>query len=103
MKGEEVPLLFSRAKTLKNPYFLMKYMKNESNKPTFAVAASKKIFKTAVERNKVRRRIYSAVKAAKMETLPYSIVFMPNREAIDAPYRTLVTAVETICKTLKKS
>lgn len=36
-------------------FFLLKYKKNEENKPRFCVIAPKKIFKTAVERNKVKR------------------------------------------------
>ena len=107
MNGEEVILLFSNAKTLKNPLFLMRYMKNKDNKTLFAVAASKKVFKTAVLRSKARRRIYSAVRSAKMDTkagpFPYSIVFIPNLEAIEAPYKSLVLAVETTCKEVIKS
>jgi len=113
MKGEEITLLFSRAKTLKNPLFLMKYMKKEemaaekaANSAGFAkiaVAAAKKVFPTAVLRNKARRRIYNAVKAAGVDTFPYFIVFMPNREAIETPYKNLVAAIESSCKELKKS
>lgn len=103
MKGEEVDLLFSRAKTLKNPLFITKYMKNEGEKPVFAVAASKKVFKTAVLRNKTRRRIYSAIRAAKLDTIPYSFVIIPNREVVEASYKGLVDAIINICEILKKS
>jgi ribonuclease P protein component len=103
MKGDDIALLFSRAKTLKNPLFLIKYTKNEANTAFFAVAASKKVFKTAVLRNKVRRRIYNALRSTDIISLPYSIVFIPNIEAIEAPYSALVSAIDTSCKSLKKS
>ncbi len=101
MKGLEIALIFSRAKTARSSLFILKYVKNPTTKPSFAIAAAKKVFKTAVERNKVRRRIYSAIRSAKMENIPYSIVIMPNYEAIQAPYKKLVEAIETICKDLK--
>ena len=113
MSGEDIDLLFSHAKTVKNPLFIMKYMKKgemlvgkatiPKNMAKIAVAASKKIFPTAVLRNRARRRIYAAVKVANADTLPYFIVFMPNREAIETPYALLVTAIETSCKELRKS
>ena len=112
MKGEDVDLLFSRAKMVKNPLFSIKYLKNEENTGktgkvkgnkgiSVAVAASKKIFKTAVERNATRRRIYAAVRTAQVTSIPFSIIFMPNREALQAPYKTLVEAISNVCKNLK--
>ncbi len=107
MSGDEITLLFLRAKSVKNPLFIMKYMKNTAGKPLFAVASPKKIFKTAVLRNKARRRIYGAIRSSKMETLPffsnYSVVFIPNIEAIKAPYKILVKTIEDICKDLIKT
>ncbi|MEN9582360.1 MAG: Ribonuclease [Candidatus Parcubacteria bacterium] len=102
MKGDEIALLFSSAKMVRNPLFTMKYIKNETNKTSFAIAASKKVFKTAVLRNKVRRRLYGAIKTAKVDSLPYSVVILPNKEALNVPYKALVTAVSTSCKDLIK-
>lgn len=117
MKGDEIALLFSSAKTVKNPLFIMKYRENtgsadkkSGNQTHFAVAPSKKIFKTAVLRNKARRRIYNAIRAAGIDTSlssivgrSYSIAFIPNYEAIEAPYKALVSAIESSCKHLIKS
>lgn len=103
MDGDQINLLFSNAKTVKNPLFTMKYSKNSDKKATFAVAPSKKVFKTAVLRNKIKRRIYSAVKSAGLESLPYNIAFIPNTEALNAPYKVLVLNIENVCKSLIKS
>ncbi len=101
MTSKEVTSLFSQAKTLKNELFLLKFSKNDQNRPLFAVAPSKKVFPTAVERNKARRRIYSAVAKSGMDTINFSFVFIPNREALQAPYTTLVEVMKNVCTKLR--
>lgn len=89
--------------TAKSKLISQKVATKMFNNAKIAVAASKKIFPTAVLRNRARRRIYGAAKTAKVDTLPYFIVFMPNHEAIETPYALLVMAIETSCKELRKS
>ena len=45
-----------------SPSFSLKVLKNSSNKPLFAVVISKKVAKTAVSRNKNKRRVREVVK-----------------------------------------
>ncbi len=110
MNGDEIALLFLHAKSVKNPLFIMKYQVKPKKTgsilktlPSFAVAPSKKVFKTAVLRNKIRRRIYGAIVSAEVGKLPYLIVFIPNLEALNAPYKALVEAINYSCKDLIKS
>lgn len=42
-------------------YFLFRYIKN-NDIPRFAVSVSKKVSKSAVDRNKIRRRIYNSIR-----------------------------------------
>ncbi len=48
-------------------YFLFRYVKNEGI-PRFAVSVSKKVSKSAVDRNKIRRRVYCSVRKLINET-----------------------------------
>ena len=102
MKGEDIPPLFSHAQTRGNPLFTMKFSRNTENKAVFAVATGKKTFKTAVERNRVRRRVYSAIRAAQLGEIPYSIIFIPNRESLKAPFQEVVLQIKNICRGLRK-
>lgn len=101
MKEKDITLLFSNAKNLKTPLFIVKFQKNQ--RLIFSVAPSKKIFKTAVERNKVKRRIYNAIKEVNPTGLLFAIVIIPNKEALKTPYRLIVEEVGEICKELRKS
>ncbi len=42
-------------------YFLFRYIKNEGL-PRFAVSVPKKVLKNAVDRNKIRRRVFNSIR-----------------------------------------
>ncbi len=51
----------------------------------FAVAASKKIFKTAVERNRARRKVYGAIDMTQLRAAkPAFVMLMPKKECLEA-------------------
>lgn len=54
--------LFTEGQTYKDPFFIFKYQKSDHNHPRFAVSVSKKIFKSAVKRNHLRRQVYGAIR-----------------------------------------
>lgn len=60
---------------------------------SFAVIASKKICPTAVSRNRVRRRIFAAIRKALNSASSakpwYDIVVLANQRAVKAPYKEL--------------
>lgn len=66
--------------------------------PAFAVVVSKKTADTAVERNKLRRRAYSAIRAVKKivlarqngKVLPFHVVVVVKREAKSAKLADLI-------------
>ena len=61
-----------------------------TERSAFAVTVSKKIAKNAPDRNKIRRRIYSAIaKIKKSIPSPVYIVFFPKKEALTTDFATL--------------
>jgi len=61
-------------------FFVVRYIKDKSPL-RFAVSVPKKVSKTAVERNKVRRRIYSAINSFKdlsIENMKVILIAKPN-------------------------
>lgn len=55
----------------------------------FSVAVSKKVASRAVERNKIRRRVYAAVRvtafSGQSPVSPASIMVLPKKECLTAP------------------
>jgi ribonuclease P protein component len=52
-------------------WFMMRYVSNPTRRfPRFAVIVSKKVYKSAVKRNRIRRRIYESLRAHITATSP---------------------------------
>ncbi len=86
MNQKEVDLVFSSGKYFKNKLFSGKYIISDNFK--CSVAPAKKIFKTAAERNKVKRRVFSAIS----HTYPLPtihIAFIPEKTLLDLPIKEI--------------
>lgn len=57
-----VKYTYRHGKTLRSAKISLVYNKNIKNKQRFAVVVSKKVLKSAVGRNRIRRRIYEAIR-----------------------------------------
>ena len=53
--------LFKKGRSFKNNFLILKIIQNNSQENHFGFIISKKVSKKAVVRNKIRRRVYSAV------------------------------------------
>lgn len=82
--------------------FSSRILKNVENKgdfePKVSVVVSKKVAKTAVLRNKIRRRAYEVV--AKLPKKPYSIILFAKKGAEKATFKELEAQISEILKTL---
>lgn len=53
---------YKQGKTIRTPKISLVYAKNSRHRQRFAVVVSKKVLKTAVGRNRIRRRVYEALR-----------------------------------------
>lgn len=69
--------VYQRGKTLRGAYGTLKYVHNTRRKEyRLAVVVSRKVNKSAVVRNRIRRRLYEAVRLYETDiSAPYDIVF----------------------------
>lgn len=68
-------------------------------KTKVSVTVSKKVAKTAVDRNRIRRRTYAAVEKVLGNTKnPVYAMLMPKKEFLSAPFETVCAEVESIFK-----
>lgn len=72
--------------------------------PNFAVIVSAKISGKAVERNRLKRKIYEAIRqsALKIESLPFKIVLIPKKRALKSDYDEILKGIEIITSKLTK-
>ena len=57
-----VKYTYQKWKTIRTPKFSLVFAPNQRGKQRFAVVISKKVIKSAVCRNRVRRRVYEAIR-----------------------------------------
>lgn len=89
-----------RGKSIHLPNFKVFYMRNSKRKDyRMAVVVSKKTAKSAVVRNRIRRRLYEAVRTQKsLEGQPFDVVFVvqnPNLATMPATELGLQVAKAT--------
>jgi len=53
---------YQKGKTIRTPIISLIYNHNSRNHQRFAVVVSKKVLKSAVGRNQIRRRVYEAIR-----------------------------------------
>ncbi len=79
------------------------FMPNTRGRTRFAVVVSKKVIKSAVKRNKIRRRIYSSIGSLLSKlTGPFDVIFtVYNPSVLTMRYDALNEVVESLTKNAK--
>jgi len=85
--------VFTNGNNIRNSFFSVKWTANSHRKhPRVAVIVSKKVYKSAVRRNRIRRRVYTAVQPILGNAPPIDIainiyspevLMLTNEELID--------------------
>jgi ribonuclease P protein component len=66
-----------QGKVVRGSFCSLKYVRNERRQSyRVAVVVSKKVSKSAVVRNRIRRRVYEIVRTKTVITEPYDLIFM---------------------------
>lgn len=76
--------VYRHGRTVRGPLTAIKYLRNERRKTyRLAVVVSKKVHKSAVMRNRIRRRLYEAVRQYEAKiTEPYDLVITVFHEQL---------------------
>ncbi len=74
------------------------FAENIRKKQRFAVVVSKKVLKSAVGRNRIRRRVYEAIRLEqKRITTPVDCIFVVyNKEVLKMPFRELRSLISNL-------
>ncbi len=91
--------VYKNGQAIRTHRITVKYVKNSRRKHSrFAVVVSKKVHKSAVGRNRIRRRLYEIVRQELPRiTSPHDVVLLVfSSEVMTMPHDELVEAVQSL-------
>jgi ribonuclease P protein component len=99
-KREFIPFILAKGKTENTSLFVIKYLYNKEEISHFGVIASTKISKKAVIRNKIRRRIYEAIRLFLKENpdtkKSIDAIFLTKKSITEADFKTISILITNI-------
>ncbi len=89
---------YQNGKTIRGAKVSLGFADNSRNKQRYAVVVSKKILKSAVGRNRIRRRGYEAIRALLPNIhKPVDCIFIINsKEVLDMDFKELRTLIRNL-------
>ena len=91
---------YQNGKTIRGSKVSLVFADNSRNKQRYAVVVSKKILKSAVGRNRIRRRIYEAIRLelSKIQK-PIDCIFIINsKEILDLDFKEIQKILRDLLK-----
>ena len=94
---------YQNGKTIRGSRISLVFAENTRNKQRFAVVVSKKVMKSAVGHNRIRRRVYEAIRLQLGKiTKPVDCIFIIyNKEVMGMEFRELQNLVADLLKEAK--
>ena len=89
--------IIKSGRVINSPFFIFRYIKQNSQ--NYAFVAPKKVAKTAVERNKLRRKGYNALSL--LVKIPTAGIFFYKKEAKSATFKETKDDISNILNKIK--
>jgi ribonuclease P protein component len=93
---------YQHGKTIRKPKISLVHCENERGRQRFAVVVSKKVAKSAVVRNRIRRRVYEAVRLSRAEidfvAKKDNIFVIFSRDIEKMPFKDLKNVITSLLK-----
>lgn len=93
--------VYKNGQTIKSQLIILRFIKNSHrNNSRVAVVVSKKIFKSAVKRNRIRRRIYECIRQKlNYFNSSYDIVFVIiSGDILNTSYKEINNQIDQVLK-----
>ncbi len=89
---------YQNGKTIRGSKISLVFAENSRNKQRYAVVVSKKILKSAVGRNRIRRRMYEAIRAElpKIEKPVDCIFIVYSKDVLETDYKELRNLIHNL-------
>ena len=91
---------YQNRKTIRGSKISLVFADNSRNRQRYAVVVSKKVLKSAVGRNRIRRRVYEAIRAElpKVEKPVDCIFIIYSKDILDIDYKEIRSLVHNLLK-----
>ena len=91
---------YQNGKTIRGSKISIVFADNSRNRQRYAVVVSKKVLKSAVGRNRIRRRVYEAIRAElpKVEKPVDCIFIIYSKDILDIDYKEIRSLVHNLLK-----
>ena len=92
-KKKSIDVIFKEGKTVQGSFFFVKYLRNSLAIPRVAVTVSKKAAKTAVQRNRTKRKVTSVIYEY-VRGMNIDMVLVVTAPILDKPEEEIKSEVE---------
>ena len=91
---------YQNGKTIRGSKISLVFANNSRNKQRYAVVVSKKVLKSAVGRNRIRRRVYEAIRIelSKIEKPVDCIFIIYSKEILDMDFKVIQKIIRDLLK-----
>ena len=91
---------YQNGKAIRGSKISLVFANNSRNKQRYAVVVSKKVLKSAVGRNRIRRRIYEAIRIElpKIEKSVDCIFIIYSKEILDMDFKVIQKTIRDLLK-----
>lgn len=91
---------YQNGNTIRDAKISLVFAVNQRKKQRFAVVISKKVLKSAVGRNRIRRRVYEAIRLERPRIQqPVDCIFVIyNKDILKMPFRELRSLISNLLK-----
>ena len=91
---------YQNGKSIRGSKISLVFADNSRNKQRYAVVVSKKVLKSAVGRNRIRRRVYEAVRMElpKIQKPVDCIFIIYSKEILDADFKIIQKTIRDLLK-----
>lgn len=96
---EDFEKVMKKGGFLNSSFFTLRFLKNVENKGNFSVVVAKKVAKTAISRNKIRRRAYSVI--GKYVKTPYFIILFGKKGVEKATFSEVEADIVSVLEKAK--
>lgn len=91
---------YQNGKTIRGSKISLVFADNSRNKQRYAVVVSKKVLKSAVGRNRIRRRVYEAIRLElpKIQKPVDCILIIYSKEILDIDFKEIQRTIRDLLK-----
>jgi len=101
LKRPEIEFLLRKGKELATDLFIVRFATSTEQIARFTVIASSRLSKKAVDRNRIKRQIYEAIRINMVDSATNTVI-IPKKRALKSTYKEIESNIKQIISWIKK-